>query len=113
MSRWSSLDLMRLQALFESKATLSEMSSILKRSPTSINKALARSGIRTFRKDKNDNQERPLYDEKVWVPLKDVQKYLKHYLPSAEGNPTRILLMANRLRMEKNLPPFYVEDVTW
>lgn len=113
MSKWTSLDLVRLKALYDSKASLAEMSRVLQRTPSSINKALARSGVRCALKDRPELQKRRLVDQKKWVSVDVVKAYLKQHVNATDANPIRLLILANKLRAEKRLPPFCIPGITW
>jgi hypothetical protein len=113
MAKWSFEDVARLQSLYMSKTSMLEMAKVLDRTPTAINKALARSGVRKPQKHKEENKKRKMIDpDQKWVSLEVVKNFLSKQLVTQDLNPVRLLILANKLRAEKHLPPFYVPGIT-
>ncbi len=121
---WNTHDIETLKNLFLQKRSLKEMGCILGRSPSSINKALERHGIRPKRYV-YDSRCTPKKDDKQWVNIKhvlhyihriglDVEKRKEDYLLEGMNyTPLQLLMIANKRRIDQKKPIFYVNNVTW
>lgn len=126
---WSSCDKEKLYRLFQTRCSLAEMAQKMGKSKTAVNKFLTRSKIRPLR---CENFSRPLLEKPIWVTLDAVTEYLRRQghevvlqnedhrwwekafmVDSKPASPTKLLIVANRKRMETHQRTFCIRGVTW
>lgn len=113
MKKWSDIDISRLCALYLSKASIEEMALVLRRTPTAINKALGRSGVRIANKKKPELRQRRYKSElEKWISMGELVHFLKKYGITKNTNTINLLIHINKLREEQKLPPFFVKGIT-
>lgn len=131
-SNWSKDELSRLENLYFAGWTLAQMAREMGRSPTAINKTLSRSGIRPKKQVFTREEPAPYHFQREWVRFKTVISYLeamgthidninknekdkydnKFIVNGEEATAAKMLYMANKERVDKNLSTYFVRGIT-
>ena len=127
---WTKEDLVKLEALYDQRLPLCDIAQRLGRTKTAVNKALSRKSIRPAKESDPEDQYPMIAYKNSWVRMNIVILFLKscgyiikpnkgslalslgYLLDDFPTSALRLLMLANRIRVEDKKPIFRVVGLT-